>query len=116
MRGTETVALKNVSFYYLDESELSDETSADSEVSAGRYESTESCVQDICLNIPAGSCTVLCGRSGSGKSTVLRLIDGLAGTFFPGEKSGVVLVHGTDVFDLSPRNRTKSIGVVTQDP
>ena len=87
-----------------------------SEVSAGRYESTESCVQDICLNIPAGSCTVLCGRSGSGKSTVLRLIDGLAGTFFPGEKSGVVLVHGTDVFDLSPRNRTKSIGVVTQDP
>lgn len=116
MSGPEAVALKNASFCYLDESGLSSEVSADSKVSAGRRESTESCVQEICLSVLAGSCTILCGRSGNGKTTVLRLIDGLAGTFFPGEKGGAVLVRGTDVFDLSPRDRTESIGVVMQDP
>ena len=52
----------------------------------------------------------------SGKSTVLRLIDGLAGTFFPGEREGAVLVDGADVLDLSPRQRTEGMGVVMQDP
>ena len=68
------------------------------------------------LDVAHGSCTVLCGRSGDGKSTVLRLIDGLAGTFFPGEREGAVLVDGADVLDLSPRQRTEGMGVVMQDP
>ncbi|WP_171720764.1 ATP-binding cassette domain-containing protein [Paenibacillus phytohabitans] len=34
-------------------------------------------VQDISLNIPAGTLTVLCGVNGSGKSTLLRLLAGL---------------------------------------
>ncbi len=52
--------------------------------------------------------TMMMGENFIGKTTVLRLIDGLAGTFFPGEKGGTVLVRGTDVFDLSPRDRTES--------
>lgn len=34
-------------------------------------------VQDISLNIPSGTLTVLCGVNGSGKSTLLRLLAGL---------------------------------------
>lgn len=34
-------------------------------------------VQDISMNIPAGTLTVLCGVNGSGKSTLLRLLAGL---------------------------------------
>lgn len=104
----DALALDEVSFRYLDESELAGQDRE--EAGAG------SSVYGISLDVPAGSCTVLCGRSGDGKSTVLRLVDGLAGTFFPGEREGAVLVSGTDVLELTPRQRTESMGVVMQDP
>ena len=59
---------------------------------------------------------MLCGSSGSGKSTVLRMIDGLAGTFFPGVLAGRIEVCGCDVRDWSARSRAASLGVVMQDP
>ncbi len=107
MNGPEAVSLDRVSFRYLDESEI-----AGQEQPSG----AGSRVCGVSLDMAHGSCTVLCGRSGDGKSTVLRLIDGLAGTFFPGEREGAVLVGGTDVYDLSPRQRTEGMGVVMQDP
>ena len=108
MSRSKAVSLNRVSFRYLDESELAGQ---------GREPSgTGSRVCEVSLDVVYGSCTVLCGRSGDGKSTVLRLIDGLAGTFFPGEREGAVLVGGTDVHDLSPRHRTEGMGVVMQDP
>ena len=108
MSCSEAVALDDVSFRYLDESEIAGREQEPSE--------TGSRVCGVSLSVAHGSCTVLCGRSGDGKSTVLRLIDGLAGTFFPGERKGTVLVGGTEVLDLSPRQRTEGMGVVMQDP
>lgn len=70
----------------------------------------------ISLCVEAGECLVLCGSSGSGKSTVLRMIDGLAGTFFPGVLAGRIEVCGCDVRDWSARSRAASLGVVMQDP
>lgn len=108
MSCSEAVELDDVSFRYLDESEIAGQEQEPSE--------TGSRVCGVSLSVAHGSCTVLCGRSGDGKSTVLRLIDGLAGTFFPGERKGAVLVGGTEVLDLSPRQRTEGMGVVMQDP
>lgn len=108
MSGAKAVVLDDVSFRYLDGSELAGQERASSGA-GGR-------VCGVSLDVAYGSCTVLCGRSGDGKSTVLRLIDGLAGTFFPGEREGAVLVDGADVLDLSPRQRTEGMGVVMQDP
>ena len=104
MSCSEAVELDDVSFRYLDESEIAGQEQEPSE--------TGSRVCGVSLSVAHGSCTVLCGRSGDGKSTVLRLIDGLAGTFFPGERKGAVLVGGTEVLDLSPRQRTEGMGVV----
>lgn len=70
----------------------------------------------ISLCVEAGECLVLCGSSGSGKSTVLRMIDGLAGAFFPGVLAGRIEVCGCDVRDWSARSRAASLGVVMQDP
>lgn len=42
-----------------------------------RYEDGRQAIQDISLNIQAGTLTVLCGVNGSGKSTLLRLLAGL---------------------------------------
>ena len=105
------VLLDKASFCYVDESErLDGETVPEAKGASG------SRVDDISFAVATGTCTVLCGRSGDGKSTVLRMIDGLAGTFFPGDLEGVVAVCGTDVRSLSARDRTSHLGVVMQDP
>ena len=69
MSGAKAVVLDDVSFRYLDESELAGQERASSGA-GGR-------VCGVSLDVAYGSCTVICGRSGDGKSTVLRLIDGL---------------------------------------
>lgn len=40
-------------------------------------------VDDVSLSVAPGRCLVLCGRSGDGKSTVLRLVDGWRARSFP---------------------------------
>lgn len=102
-----SVFLEGVSFRYADESE--DGGCAEDYAAGSR-------VDDLSFMVSPGTCTVLCGRSGDGKSTVLRLVNGLAGTFFPGAVTGVVEVCGTEVRALSPRQRTERMGVVMQDP
>ena len=100
-------------FRYVDESETAE---AEASFANGSAEASDSRVDDVSLAVAPGRCMVLCGRSGSGKSTVLRMINGLAGTFFPGKLTGVVALCGTEVYRLTARERTESMGVVMQDP
>ena len=115
------VLLDQASFRYVDESERGLEAEVGSAASASASGSafaamSGGCVDDVSLSVASGRCIVLCGRSGEGKSTILRMVNGLAGTFFPGDLTGVVEVCGTDVRQLDPRERTERIGVVMQDP
>ncbi|NLG56558.1 MAG: sulfate ABC transporter ATP-binding protein [Rhodococcus sp.] len=64
-------------------------------------------LNDVTLDIPAGSLTALLGPSGSGKSTLLRAIAGLEML-----DDGVVTIGGKDVTDVSPQKR--DIGFVFQ--
>ncbi len=57
-------------------------------------------VDRVSLDVRDGELFVLLGTSGSGKSTILRLIAGLTQ---PDE--GKVLLHGTDVTNLPPQQR-----------
>lgn len=114
--GRDVVSLENVTFRYVDGAEAgAAEVRGDVGVHAADAGSG-GFVRDVTFSVAPGTCTVLCGRSGDGKSTVLRLIDGLAGTFFPGEREGVVMLCGSEVRDLSARGRTEVLGVVMQDP
>lgn len=110
-RRTASVLLESASFRYVDQSEAADGAACDA-----RHGVAGSFVDDISFEIKPGACTVLCGRSGDGKSTVLRMIDGLAGTFFPGCLEGVVCVCGTDVRKVTSYDRASGMGVVLQDP
>ena len=49
-------------------------------------------VDDIDLVIRDGETIVLCGESGCGKTTITRLINGLAPHFYPGVMEGNVYI------------------------
>ncbi len=57
-------------------------------------------VERVSLEVADGELFVLLGASGSGKSTILRLIAGLTGP-----DSGRILLHGRDVTFLPPQQR-----------
>lgn len=63
------------------------------------YGST-SVVDDLNLELPDGSFTVLVGPSGCGKSTSLRMLAGLESV-----TSGSITIDGRDVTHLQPRER-----------
>jgi ABC-type Fe3+/spermidine/putrescine transport system ATPase subunit len=66
-----------------------------------------SVLEDISFNVSEGESLVLLGASGSGKTTILRIIAGLEQP-----DSGYVILHGQDVTDLPARER--GVGVIFQ--
>ena len=46
-----------------------------------RYADSKAGVTDICLHVRKGECVVLTGPSGNGKTTLIRLVNGLAPAF-----------------------------------
>lgn len=68
------------------------------------------------LTVKRGEFVLLCGRSGCGKTTATRLINGLIPRFYGGELSGCVRLDGRDISDLSPGEISSRVGSVFQDP
>jgi ABC-type multidrug transport system fused ATPase/permease subunit len=76
------------------------------------YEGAQSpMLHDVSLTVEAGSTVALVGGTGSGKSTLVRLIGRL---YDP--SSGTVLVDGADVRTLDLRALRRAIAVVDDDP
>lgn len=73
-------------------------------------------IKNISFSVPSGGCVVLTGRSGCGKTTVTRLINGLIPEFFSGELSGSVFVDGGDLGEKQLYEIAKKIGSVFQNP
>ena len=59
---------------------------------------------------------LLLGPSGSGKSSLLHLIDGLIPNSLSGELSGEILLEGESIIRKEPRELAHRIGLVFQDP
>jgi energy-coupling factor transport system ATP-binding protein len=73
-------------------------------------------LRDVTLSIPEGELALVVGRTGSGKSSLLRVINGLAPTFTGGTLNGRVTVAGRDTSQYPPRELADVVGVVLQDP
>ena len=73
-------------------------------------------LQDINLTIEDGECVLFCGRSGCGKTTITRLVNGLIPQFYAGELAGSVLVDGQEVSDLPMHQIAAKVGSVFQNP
>ncbi|MBQ9069178.1 MAG: ATP-binding cassette domain-containing protein, partial [Eggerthellaceae bacterium] len=67
-------------------------------------------VRDFCLRAESRQTTVLVGTSGSGKTTVLRMVNRMVEP-----TAGRVLWDGTDVADMDPVKLRRSIGYVLQE-
>ena len=66
-----------------------------------------SVLEDITFDVAEGEALVLLGASGSGKTTILRIIAGLDQPY-----TGKVILHGRDVTELPARER--GVGVIFQ--
>ncbi|WP_339218770.1 ABC transporter ATP-binding protein [Paenibacillus sp. FSL W7-1332] len=82
------IELKQVTFGYLDQPVL----------------------RDVSVSMPAGSFTALVGLSGSGKSTILRLI----ARFYDPDK-GMVTMGGEDIRAMDPEALLRKVSMVFQD-
>lgn len=79
------------------------------------YQGGDAAVLDgLDLHIQRGETVVLCGPSGSGKSSVLRLMNGLIPHFHEGTLDGEVRVGGEPITDLAQVGRLT--GTVLQHP
>ncbi len=79
-------------------------------------DSADGGLHHINLTIPDGQCVLLCGRSGCGKTTLTRLINGLIPQFFAGEWSGKVLLDGEELAGLPMYRIAEKVGSVFQNP
>ncbi len=77
----------------------------------GRCVADVSIVTDISLNVFCGEMLGIVGASGSGKSSLLRLLNRL-----DEPTSGTVFLDGQDYRQFSPRELRRRIGMVTQRP
>lgn len=68
-------------------------------------------LDDVCLDIRAGEKVALVGRSGQGKSTLLRVLLGMTQP-----EKGAVLIDGRDLSSLCRESFLQQVGVVLQEP
>lgn len=71
---------------------------------------------DINLTIKKGEFLLLAGRSGCGKTTVTRCVNGLIPHFYDGSFKGRVLLKGQDLSDMKLNEIAETVGSVFQDP
>ena len=73
-------------------------------------------LDDVSFTVDEGDLCVVLGRTGTGKSTLLKAINGLAPHFTGGELAGRVVVDGRDTSAHRPRDLADVVGYVGQDP
>lgn len=79
-----------------------------------QYAGSETGVTDICLHVRKGECIVLTGPSGNGKTTLIRLVNGLAPAFYTGQFSGCIQIDGKDRSGEPLWKRGKTVAVCSK--
>ncbi|GAB4492864.1 MAG: ABC transporter ATP-binding protein [Anaerolineales bacterium] len=93
------VTFENVSFHYSDD------------IFSPRNLETARVLHSINLSIPAGSTVALVGKTGAGKTTLVKLV-----SRFMDPTEGRILVDGIDLKTVTQRSLRAQMGVVLQDP
>jgi ATP-binding cassette subfamily B protein len=75
------------------------------------YKDDEPVLTDFSLNIPAGQTLALVGHTGSGKSSIAKLV-----ARYYEFQAGTLRVDGHDIRDLDLKTYREALGIVTQTP
>ncbi len=73
-------------------------------------------IENINLTIKDGEFVVLCGKSGCGKTTLTRAVNGLVPHFYEGEMRGNVYINDINVTTQSLSDISTLVGSVFQNP
>lgn len=73
-------------------------------------------IEDLSIEVAPGEFVLVCGISGSGKSTFLRAISGLVPHHFGGSAAGSVAICGLDLRENSAGELAAICGTLLQDP
>ena len=95
-RYSEVIEIKNCSFCY--------------------QNAQENALKKVSLRINSGECVVLCGKSGCGKTTLARLLNGLIPSFFDGELTGECSAFGLKSGEAVIEDYVPVVGSVFQNP
>ena len=77
------------------------------------YEGSPEMLHDINLTVPAGTTLGILGGTGSGKSTMMYLLDRL---YDLPEEGGTISIGGTDIRKIRLAHLRRNIGIVLQEP
>ena len=99
------IVFDHVSFQY--------NTSPEAAKREGHRGYTGEVLHDICLTIPAGSTVGILGGTGSGKSTLMYLLERM---YTLPEGYGKITIGGVDIADIQASHLRKNIGMVLQEP
>ena len=91
------IEIKNVDFFY--------ETAE-----------SESSLKNVSVTVPKGQVVLLCGESGSGKTTFGRLINGLIPCYYDGKMDGQVFVNKINTAGIQLHELAETVGSVFQNP
>ncbi|WP_432910149.1 ATP-binding cassette domain-containing protein [Treponema sp. OMZ 805] len=79
-------------------------------------QSSKENLDDITMEIQDGEAVALIGLSGCGKTTITRILNGLAYTFFSGKMEGSISLNGIDPSKKELYEIGRMIGSIFQNP
>lgn len=85
-------------------------------VSVTYHGATSPSLADVSLYVPEGELCLVVGPTGTGKTTLLKAVNGLVPHATGGTLHGRVTVDGRDTREHPPRDLADLVGVVGQDP
>ena len=77
---------------------------------------TEAFLKDININVNKGECILICGASGSGKSTYSRILNGISPAYIEGELSGEHFTADLRAGESEIEEYVPKVGSVFQNP
>ena len=105
--------IKNLSFSYPGAPGEAPEGGREHSGAPGYFD-TPKALQDIDLTVEDGEYVLLCGKSGCGKTTLLRHCKTVLTPH--GKREGKILFHGKPLEKSDQRTQAARIGYVMQDP